>query len=512
MYRKIIATLLILVLAVTSTACRKGKDAEKEKRKPSGYRKYEYEYDSSEDSELNARKLTEEFEDLVSESTYIEYDSDGNPLMIIRKYYDDTGEHLLKEVTWKSSESTPTESCEYDGQGRLIRYSQKYEGQSTYDNYLEIPEMIFSFQKKGSINPMISFASWYLNADELTTEYTYKGNSDRLATMRTVDGDGTTVCYLECGEGDIVISEKIAGRFYSYEETYDPGERKSVWKFTAENGYWETVVGEREFDDSGRCIRSRKYTKCIDPQNLDTDTVITYSEEGAVEVTTNYLNTDSDRVIDSRETIWYDVNDNPLRIEKEESSWGESDLYLRSISTFAYHANGETAFQGVSYANSDTREMHKSYEKEFDEKGNNIVLRDYIDGDLYREIKTSFIEVPDVSGTVRYSVWLYYGDYGAVTYDCKTYELCMLGGTEETWVYYNWEETDEDGKFTTDKYTSYFESGHLKKTVTGGEYYSRTMEFDDRGRLVRYDTSWKEEGAWGIIYEYWEGEKPESTS
>lgn len=517
MRRKIIVAVLIVVLVVASTACKRNEKNEKNRkseRKPSGYRKYMFETDSDGDTVYD-RLLIEEFEDLVSESTLVSYGYDQKPYKINKKYYDDSGEYLLKQVNWSSY--LPTESWEYDWKGRVTLYAQKNEvsGEGASSNCLSVPNAFTDFQKKDGIK--IKFYNGYnsINTGEMRTEFTYKGDSDRIATMKSVTGDGTEVCSLELGEGDIILSAIFVGESsVSYEETYIPEDRRSEWTYQTEeysfdsNGEYTQLVyysGEREYDDRGRCTFSREYNGVGEERELYRETSYTYDGDEAVEVVSYY----SGSVVCDRETTWYNQDDKPLRQQTEYVTM-DGQWYVARMCTYTYHPNGKTASMVVEDGDSNMA-MRKVSEEQYDENGDETVERRYAQGELYYESSVSYIEVPGISGTVRYTVEEYYDTENNSKQGWEQYALCMLHGTEEQWVSYCMKSYDDSTvPYDVSDYGVFDEDGHLLKVTDGGGSYMTYAEYDKQGRLCLTKSTWEGEGEWGYIYEYWEGEKPVS--
>ena len=528
MRKRIIAIVLVLVLIIATTACGKEEETKKPAGKPSGYRRYVCELDSSGNA-VGERMLREEMEDMVSERTYIEYYAEEQqPSEIVKWYFDDSGEHLLKTVKWSFSTYYPTESYEYDWQERLIRHSQKNEGDNLdyYEgelDYLKIPSEALSYQKKTNINPRTEDSDLRVKARELITEYTYKGDSDQLATMRTVTEDGTEVFRLELGEGDIVLSAVLSGsNTSSYEETYIPEEQRSIWTYRTfaytydDNGIEhetpELYSGEREYDKSGRCTCSREYRVENEERELCKEVEFTYNEDGMVEVVSFF---EYEGWGDTRYTRWYDPDCKMLRVEAEYIPYYEQP-YICYIETYTYHSNGELATDTYCQRDYDTGEMEVDSEREYNENGELVARRDYSGKNLCYEKLMNYIKVPGVANTVRHTITRFYA--AGINYSTEeTYEVCTIDGSEKEWItYYNehsYKNPDDTSSSppdvtVTDK--GVFDSdGHLLKIVSENEYRNYTYEYDSQGRLCREINIWQDDGGYEYTYEYWEGERPQ---
>jgi hypothetical protein len=145
MGKRITAILLIAVTVLVSTACEKGTE---EKKEPFGFRQYRT---GKENGEVTGeRELLLEYENLITESTEKEFYK-GEVTAITKKYFDETGSKTLKHVEWIQGE--PTVSYEWDMNGRLIRYSEKWEEENPTYGRLYLPSEYHLFPNKGFLDP-----------------------------------------------------------------------------------------------------------------------------------------------------------------------------------------------------------------------------------------------------------------------------------------------------------------------------------------------------------------------
>ena len=526
-YKKITAVVLTVVLAACLTACSGGAkdpEKEKEKRKPSGYRCYLIEDPQKPDD----RVLVSEYEDLVTEVTYKTYSSyDDHELeSVTRWYYDENGEYLLKRVDWSASDSMVTTSTEYDTKGRKIRYSEKQEHESTADQ--EKPKIALEYVK------YLPSATdyYYYNAGndvkELVTEFTYKGDSDKLASMRTVTDSGKEVATVELGDGDIVLFRKFETLIWRLEERYDPDKRTGVWYYynrdypdpenTESEEEWERYsYGPNEYDESGRIVRSQMYL--FDYYStipyLSEEIVYSYETDGTVTKTTkNYdalgqdVGAEGTEKLDSEGRVLYDLD----IVYNSDGS-----LAFKAERTYTYHDNGVTASQLERRYNESQKEMCTVIDDEFDEGGNTIASRSYDSaGNLTEEFTTVDVKTTDIAGKTRCRIWTAYDreiDYK--TYEVYDIQMSMPCGFEDwirtpygtsEWYVYRTVTTDWYGDATANDYNAKFDAdGHLLKVDTNlGLTY---VEFDTQGRIIHCFEGGNCE--WEYEYEYWEGEAPQ---
>ncbi|MBP5230696.1 MAG: hypothetical protein ILO68_03115, partial [Clostridia bacterium] len=283
MHRKMIAAALVIVLAVVSTACGKGEtDKEKYTGKKRGFRVYVTEKVNG--VVTSERQLRREYENLGTERTETQYDSEGNVRGLTKEYYDSSGEHLLKKVVWE--DGYPTESYEYDLDGRIVREAVKFEHPEDFKSEaaLSFPLIYFQLSQKEFlwITGLPSYAD--TGVTELKTEYTYFDKSDRLKKVTTVSGDGTVLASFEMGEEDIVLSGFVSGvDNRGYEETYDPDTNtgRCVWITYG----MDDRNGVKTYDESGRC-RSCTFHDLRD--NSEQDIQVNYTQDGFFAIINSY--------------------------------------------------------------------------------------------------------------------------------------------------------------------------------------------------------------------------------
>ena len=258
--RRFIAGSIVVAAMLFLAACSKG---EPEKKLP-GFGFREYSVDPEDESK---RRLVEEFENLGTETTRKQYDEKEKLSELEKKYFDGTGEHLLKTVCWR--DDFPTRSEEYDMQGRLVLIQEKYE--DGFDPYAFDDGLVHRLTMPSEYryqNPVLrgldySF-SWLMSnytvdpsIRELRTEIVYKGDTDEIESIRTVTETGETVGVMEFGEEDTVLSVLLTGDAKRFEENYDANSRTGTWKYTdsAASEWHKEAFGEMEYDSSGRFIR-----------------------------------------------------------------------------------------------------------------------------------------------------------------------------------------------------------------------------------------------------------------
>lgn len=528
------AVLLSVLLAACLTACGKGtkeseknpEKAEKERRQPSGFRCYVLE---GGDSNRKEKWLMEEYEDLVTEATSKRYDELGNVCDLTRWYYDDSGEILLKQVNWQSDEYSVTKSTEYDLSGRKIRYSEKQEHESEEEQ--EKPQIPEEFQKY-----LMNELDYYYfdvgnGVKELITEYTYAGDSDKLVSMKSVTDAGDVIAVVELGDGDIILSKRFQQDTWRLEETYNPDTRTGTWNHYTwsitydddyfENG-WDWVVdmyGTREYDESGRILRSATYKpeEYIDDYDikvrmrLSEETVYSYESHGMVSTTREF---DRSGICSSEETDTHDPEGRVLQSVRRGFDEGGILAYERE-STYTYHENGEKASEFVRERYSYESDWNISADYEYDENGAITAWRTYDEGQLTSEITVTKSELPGVSGEVKCRRWISY-DEESEDKISERYEVRMklpdVGDSltyspyGDEWFVFRIVVTDWNDKTTEDDLDASFDSeGRLRKVYI---YDSGTKfaEFDEQGRLVHsFDSAWSSE--WEYFYEYWEDEE-----
>lgn len=492
MGKKVLAVLLAVVLAAGMTACRGGgkesaPEPEKEKHEPNGYRVYLTTTDLD-GNVIQNHVLAAEYEDLFTERTLKEYYMDTNELeSLVRWYYDESGETLLKRVRWTADEAYLTQSDEFDSKGRKIRESSKQEHEEApIQQSPVLPEEYEEYMTSYSV--INSFWGYYLELEdvkELKTEYTYQGDTEKLAGMKTVTENDDLIATVELGEGEIILSLKFSDLTARYEEVYHPGEHIGTWELYrkdmwSDNADWELcLTGEKEYNESGLCML---------------ETVYVNSENGTREKS-------------EEKTYTHDTEGRLTKVTVDEYNWGEKVPY--SAETYTYYNSGAKATALWEYMGEDVT-LETVKEEEYDETGETVVEREYSKGRISKEILTEYVEEPGIAGRVRKSTWNTYTN-GILDQTDEWYEVSMFNGIEEDeWVTYR--SVSVKGKYKTETNESTFDSeGHLVKVNTG-EFSS--LEYDTRGRLVKQE--WVagigengESEKLELVYEYWEGEAPQ---
>ena len=514
MFRKITAVVLSVVLTAALAACGSGKkDPEKEKTesgKQYGVQCFRTVKDES-GNLLESRVLNSEYKNLVKEATYTEFK--GKEASAVTKwYYNDDGTVLLKKSEWKSGYDTVSKSTEYDSTGRKIRYSEKMENETGQSG-----EKFLLPAEYGGLGSDYPYKYMYFNIDraakELVTDYSYKGDTDKLASIKTVTDSGKVLAMVEYGDGDIVLS-----RMYEeveqcrYEETYLAEENKGTWKYynyypTGEGeDKWDYVLwnsGEREYDGNGRLTREKTFSLNADKeQYVSSETTYTYNETGMLAETINFTENGS---VSGKETITSDTEGRELKRVSVFVDPSDGKEKTEFISEKTYHTNGNPA---SSYGEQYNRELDKlcptSY-YEYNENGEETVYRTYDEkGQLQQERITDYRTEANVAGRVRNRVVTdYTGD--EVSGKRETYEVCLHSALgEDTWVIYREIDTNARGKASEAKLDAEFDpEGHLIKVNT--DYVNGVVEFDTQGRITR-ETVQNDLGICEYSYEYWEGE------
>ena len=524
MGRKLIAIIIVAALVLAMTACGKGGDDRKEEIKrfePFGCRKYSTVTDVV-SSKVGERKLVGEYENLGTESTLITY-ADGKTTGITKWYYDETGKKLLKQVVW--SEGNATEASEWDTNGRLISYLRKIEDDNPSEDYLSIPLEYDTYESRdylvGRIGGNVCTDG---NLKELRTEYTYRGDTDEIATIRTVTDRGEVVAYLERGEGDIVLSESWVGpEQMRYDEVYDAATRTGHGVELDGEGSISVSI-DKTYDESGRCtevIRSvyagKNSYSGMTPKKEERTSIV-YSEDGSSQAYTfvYFYNGDYSKLILNHETHYSYYPDQKLKEEVEftcpiSASGEPGNPYFSSSIKYTYHENGqlETVEKYASEGEgANTRAYPESMEK-YDDQGNRVSLECWGADGYYTFTNTSeYTDDPAVYGKVLHTVLkLYYGaeEPGQVMeyWELKYNIICE----EDNWITYRFESNDPYSDVTT--MAVYDEEGYLYRVRYAYEEIEEITEFDRKGRVVRYVASQGSDkrSKTEDVYEYWEGEK-----
>lgn len=533
MKRTITAVFLSIALIVALTACKNNTTKNKTENTTEsvsnlpkyGFREYTREYVSGE------RYLSAEYENLGTERALTEYKGkDGEVGTVEKWYYDDTGEHLLKHVLWR--DAFTTEAQEYDMSGRLIRKSVKKQGARADQQGLYFPSEYSTYSKRE--NKEVGLA-YYMNSSfaiaksevqEIVTEFTYFDESDTIKGIKTVTDSGAVIGSLERGEGDIILSASIDGKFIQYEEKYDPATGCSEFNYERleNNKVFMTAHGTRKYNLAGNYLHILVQNEEGPDAGLTVEAFYEYDVEGGYRVSLESRPQRGSRGKVS--TDWYDAEGKRLRgetitdgsIKKYEYTYYENGNVLRHVSTADYGSGSEDSV-------SPEGEEFERVEQEYFEDGRLLSERSYRYGELTSETFYTFVEMQGVAGQVLYRRVLYdsgeeaeqYSVFMPDKYDpAKTEEVVFraISWDEEGNLVYHIEgQFDSEGRLIRKEETPY--GTDVSKAEETGSL--GVTEFDEKGRMtrksVRYwpntkynsgDTAFE----LGKEWEYWEGEKP----
>lgn len=527
MLRKIVAIAMTVVLIACLTACDRGrkKPEEKESLKPHGFSVYVTRTNYGE--EVYTRRLCEKYDDLVSEVTHTKYDvfsESGDTTDITKWYYDDTGTYLLKKVVWSYAWNVLTTSTEYDHSGRKIRYSVIQDHEFYEDVHYAFPQLPEEYynELQDALPEMYSILEFFsgLLTDgekELTTEYAYQGDSDKLASIKTMTGNGDVIARIEW-DGDVIINARIEGTNKRYEETYFPKDHRSEWKIFDEDLLLgrdgEPVVhygGEKEYDDSGRLVCGTEYVYDENgKRDLRYENVTTYDAEGSIATLRVY---DIDWIDGtawcSENVIRYDHEGRKVKRELFEK-YEDGTRSLQSAETLTYHKNGEIATEVCETRDSKAGKMTPYEYREYDENGENLVYRRYSNGKIDFDREQEYLDVPGIAGKVMHTLRISYYE-GEFYYSSDEYSVGVkVGAVDDYWIEYrDCVKMGQEGP--EEYYSAAFDSvGNLVRVDHnfGGGW--EEYEYDSQGRLVR-STNNNDETVDETVYEYWDEETGRPT-
>ena len=520
MLKRCIAVLLIMALAVASAACGKSGNEkepgqEQEQKKKSGFRRYTVERNMN-GTVLSEKILTEEYEDLITEQTDRIYEN-GEVTELIRWYYDDSGEILLKKVSWHADPYYLTMSAEYDAKGRIIRFSQKREheiAEGAEKEKMYFPEEYYPF-----IFDSGSFAINYTDFDakEVKTEYTYKEGSDEIASIRTVTDTGETIALLERGDGEIILKQEYSLDSIRYKEAYDPATRKGTWEqhvknYLDEDGQWNWLLnttGEIEYDEAGRPVKRTEYAHNLIDGDMSSPSRVTrysYTDDTKQVNTVSYMN-DGTKAYCYNE--WYDSKGHLIQTETENFQ----GMHYQATSTITYHENGTVATQSAKFYDSENGEYLSYGEEKLDTDGVSLWSIQYnSEGQPEQEFVTEYIQMQGIDGKVRKTSCYNYNDGEKELATENLYVCVKTPEGEDDWINYSYKNYGgvEKGK---DAYKAEFDAeGHLIKVslADGVDSYDYLLEYDAQGRpthIMKHDAD--KPGIQEHFYEYWEGEAPQ---
>lgn len=508
--RKRTIILIVAVAAMLLTACGK-KPEEKEKPKPYGFKEY-----SVDPKDSSRRTLTKEYENRVTERTWKNYDESGEVTWLKREYYDETGEHLLKEVTW--GKERPTVSREYDFQGRCTVEMSKYEdGVYPVPNFdeskvISFPQEYWNYSEKDGLKLPFSLTEVNRSVLEVRTEFSYRGDTDEIERICTKNGDGKVIGLLERGEGDIVLQELLECDLLIYEETYDPQTRTAKWQVMESGELYR--FGLKEFDAEGRCIR---YT------NSGTESWSDYSEYRFLYDETGYWQerysgeTESKKALDTRlhynnageRTVyeWYRSENRSMHVwYRWTTEYDEKERLLLSLSE-EWDDDGDLISSERS-------------EYEYEDSESESVERDYLTSwyasapnepssrNLQYEKRTVTSEDPGL-GTIKHVVttWFVSGDR---TQSTEIYAVCLpdpYDHEKENWVTYFCENNDTNWEAGEKTVTSELgENGRLLRVEDlSGSDATVYSEYNEQGLIIhRRQVSTMSDAELITEWEYWE--------
>lgn len=506
--RKITAAVLIIILLISLTACGRGSEEPLTIRfRKSGVRAYRYSV--LPDGTFKKKRMTLEYEDLGTERTQKSLASDDSVITLKKWYYDDTGEHLLKEVSLEKYQLT--ESVEYDLQGRKIAHRLK--------NDMKIKAALIRFDfpdEYGDFLPEAVYKPDYLYRDdpasEMVTEYTYEGNTDRIKTIRTVTDLGCVIGSLECGEGDIVLSCHMIGYDYyiseprEYQETYDALTGQSQWTL-----YRDAELlshGVRTYDDRGRCVSTETFDT---EKNRTWRETYQYGDDGSYEqreehmtARGEYLPTeikqfDSKGKCISKKT--YDYTSDP---DMDTDEW---ILYRSKSYEYEYYDNGEVS--RVSTKKYDGQgELTGENKRTYDARGRLTSDVTVSDGIMTQSDTMEIISVPGVAGDVMHQTRVKYNSREETYEREELYRLLLPDPDqpwEQLWMTYSLYDSTE---IYSDRYHAEFdEQGRMQRIERKSYQFTEFFEYDEQGRLTRAGTIYNQQGReTGTLYEYWEEE------
>lgn len=499
-------------------ACGKEPKAEQEKQLPqSGYKAYRYTVDS--DGNIVKDYMVMEYEDIGTERTHICFRSAEETDFLNKWYYDSTGERLVKEVSWERECSTIAK--EYDSLGRVVRCSLKLEENNDrdrqfyglHDHWIDfcMPEEYFEINPKLISRDRTEAVLWdfdFSSVNELTTEYTYDGDTDKIKTIKSVTNTGAVVGSLELGDGDIVISRRLIGSETACEEQYDPDSREARWTYRDEDGLSEE--GVISYDEQGRCtffeVRHRL-------SGITSSMTFTYFEDHYERCSETKRNSN----LECTERVAYDYSNAILSREYYGIDDETTKLYKSIYDEYEYYENGILAkYTGIWY-NVDGSETMREV-NEYDRSGAIVKeARTYGYGEKIENIKTyEYLTEPGIGKIRREVISNTRGESKeseTETLSVSIPDVAQPGS--EVWQSYSviYLEAGEEPKQT--EHVEYYSDGHIKRIEELVSWDPKDFseatpddiinfyEFDERGRLVKSgDIDHGVES--GTLYEYWE--------
>ena len=346
---KIMAWVVIAALMVSLTACSRKKPEEDTRPAGSyGYKKYQY-YEGRE----KEKKLLEEYENLVTETMRNVYDESGALKRTCRTYFDETGEHLLKDV--RREVGGTTETKEYDQQGRCIAETSCFDEETRSGGTkldLQVSTYYLWYSSKRLFGIPLNAAYGYggqpvaeSNVKEIRTTYSYRGDTAEITGVRTIADQDSPAGLLELGDGDIVLTESLHTKDLQYEESYDPSENKGTFGGNTDEAVFR---GIKEYDTAGRIVRIEYNSLLLWEENLQNseynyrcEREFFYRNDGYWEEETHYfLNVEGEFEKYLLERSAYDGEGRLLSQEKYTDLESETP-WLESQSLYEYTDDGK---------------------------------------------------------------------------------------------------------------------------------------------------------------------------
>ncbi|MBP5354315.1 MAG: hypothetical protein J6Y67_04150 [Lachnospiraceae bacterium] len=524
------AVTVLLAAMLVLASC--GKEPDREDT-PDGMKKYGFKkYTVSNSSGKPGQVLAEEYENLGTERTQKIYDDNGNVTMLNKWYYDDTGEHLLKEVKW--DRNRPTESKEYDMLGRCTLLQEKYEegaGTVSVQDRLVLPFEYFKLKQLGGFELLILPVSespadaanptgeqvpiFAVSQDisELRTEYVYRGDTSEYTSICTTTGTGEIVGSLKFGESNEVLYGRIETARYLYTANYDEQTRRTEWSVSRVSGGNETKLtyGDYEYDAEGTCIRRTVHNRefldgtwyefVLEPDSDGTWYSIYQCESEQVKKFVNRsgytLNAKTGITAYISEQYSYGETGEPYLLIRDTTEYYASGNLARTVNEYRLSENGE--WEVIERELFDSEEYKtKSYKSTGGDSGTGVMI----------VTKKPGVAVP--VREYRFSTELKEGEKRE--YIALSACLCdIYDYSKENWVEYSGIEIYE-GKEYEECIAEFDEEGHLRKRSFRQTYYTEddseeayayTEEYDERGRIIRM-TETPSAGGSITTWEYWE--------
>ena len=496
--RKTVAWIVLAALLVSLTAC--GRKKPEEDPRPAGsygYKKYRY-YEGKEKEKV----LLEEYENLVTEATRNTYDEFGELRSSCREYFDETGEHLLKDVYREVGLTVVTK--EYDTLGRCISETIAFDEEADADTIalgLEMPVFYLLYCSKSLVGiPVYSVYGDFRfrlvtgrdtgpEVKELRTTYSYRGDTVEIIGAHSTTDQGVTVGDLEMGDGDIALKESLLTGDLQYEEVYDPSENKASFHGTTEDVEFQ---GVKEYDSEGRCERiefnSREYMPFFAEEReygYRYETTFLYNEDGYQKEEAEYV-TNGDENLERHLLNRSKYNRDGAMILNEGYAEDENDVQqLRSQSILEYTEDGNL-LRWISRFCWENSYYERREEIEYTDRG--FISRiceetndhkTFITSDISEEVRVEHLDDPEKKGE-HLHITLYREDdaieaYAVAVpneYNLPDEDFGAVGDSFASWVLYS--NFFEGKKWML--YSCVISNGGLNvKTISS--------EFDEDGRL-----------------------------